>query len=71
MNNINLLRVAEELIEAQRKLLALHYKYDGKVPETSLKRFDRLEKEVRKLTEYFWQLHVPIHTTNQTYNINE
>jgi hypothetical protein len=66
---MKLLEVAEELIQAQKKLLALHYKYDTskELSEKSFARFDRLEREVRRLTDLFWQLHVPIHTTNQTY----
>ena len=68
---MKLLEIAEELIEAQRKLLALHYKYDDKVPDSSLHRFDRLEKEVRRLTELFWQLHIPIHTINENYGTKE
>ena len=66
----NLLTVAIDLIEAQRKLLALHYKYDAQkeLSERSYKRFDKLEKEVKRLTEYFWQMQVPIHTISQEYD---
>jgi hypothetical protein len=64
----NQLEIAIALIDAQQKLLALHYNYDGKVPNSHLKRFDRLEKEVIRLTELFWQSQVPIHTINQQYD---
>jgi len=65
---ITSLNIAEELIDAQKRLLALHYKYDGKVPDSALKRFDRLETEVRNLTQLFWQSRITIHTINQQYD---
>jgi len=64
----NQLEIAIALIDAQQKLLALHYNYDGKVPNSHLKRFDRLEKEVIRLTELFWQSRITIHTINQQYD---
>jgi hypothetical protein len=65
------LDIAEALIHAQKRLLDLHYKYDGKVPDNAVKRFDRLETEVRNLTQLFWQSRIPVHTINQEYNSKE
>jgi aminopeptidase C len=63
-----LLTVAIDLIEAQRRLLVLHYKSDEKeLSESYLRRFDKLEKEVRRLTALFWQMQVSIHTIDQEY----
>jgi hypothetical protein len=64
-----LLTVAIDLIEAQKRLLALHYKYDTQkeLSEKSYKRFDKLEKEVKRLTELFWQMQVPVHPIDRAY----
>ena len=64
-----LLTVAIDLIGAQERLLALHYKYDTQkeLSEKSYKRFDRLEKEVKRLTELFWQMQVPVHPIDRVY----
>lgn len=66
----NSLSVAIELIEAQQRLLSLFYKIEGKqdISEMYLMRFDRAEKEVKRLTDLFWQMQIPIHTINQKYN---
>jgi hypothetical protein len=50
-NMVTSLDIAEALIHAQKRLLDLHYKYDGKVPDNAVKRFDRLETEVRNLSQ--------------------